>query len=374
MNFIDLQQQYHMYKTEIDAAVGRVIDNAQFIMGPEISLLEEELSAFTGAKHAITCSSGTDAILLALMAYGVNPGDEIITTPFSFIAAAEVIAFLKAKPVFVDIDPKTYNLNPALIENALTSRTKGIVAVDIFGQCADYDALRDVAAKHDLFLIEDGAQSFGAEYKNKHACSLGDISCTSFFPAKPLGCFGDGGAIFTDNDTLADLMRSLRLHGTGTHKYDHAHIGINGRLDTLQAAILSVKLRHFPDEIQKRNAAANYYTKNLSDVCITPFIESHNLSVYAQYVIQVENRDALMHSLNQNGIPTAIHYPRPLHLQPALSQYGYKFGNFPISENLCERVLALPMHPFLTREEQDFIIEAIKKGLKIKDSGLRIQD
>lgn len=367
MNFIDLQKQYQMYKDDIDSAIQKVINEGHFIMGPDIHSLEQELRMFVNVNHAITCSSGTDAILLALMAYGVQPGDEIITTPFSFIAAAEVIAFLKAKPVFVDIDSKTYNIDPLLIHNAITPKTTGIIAVDIFGQCADYDALHDLAVKYNLFLIEDGAQSFGAEYKQKKSCSFGDISCTSFFPAKPLGCFGDGGAVFTNNDRMAEIIRSLRLHGKGTHKYDHAYIGINGRLDTLQAAILSVKLKHFPEEITKRNTVADYYTQGLANTCITPFIENHNRSVYAQYVIQINNRDALMQYLNQNEIPTAIHYPKPLHLQNALAGFGYKNGDFPITERLCNNVLALPMHPFLTREEQDKIIETIKRGLGIRD-------
>ena len=366
MNFIDLQKQYETYRDEIDTAIKKVVENAGFIMGPEVNQLEKELCEFTGIKYALSCSSGTDALLLALMAYDIQPGDEIITTPFSFIAAAEVIAFLKAKPVFVDIDPKTYNIDPAKIERAINKRTKGIIPVDIFGQCADYDEIHNIAKKHQLFMIEDGAQSFGAKYKGRQACSLGDISCTSFFPAKPLGCFGDGGAIFTDDEHLAKLMDSLRLHGKGEHKYDHPHIGINGRLDTLQAAILSVKLNHFPNEVAARQRIADYYTEHLKDICVTPFVEEHNRSVYAQYVIQVENRDQLQQSLNKQGIPTAIHYPKPLHLQEALKSFNYKPGDFPIAEQLCEKVLALPMHPFLTKEEQDLIIQKIREGLQNK--------
>ncbi|MEW5894782.1 MAG: DegT/DnrJ/EryC1/StrS family aminotransferase [Candidatus Omnitrophota bacterium] len=366
MHFIDLQKQYYAYQSEIDAAINKVVHSTQFIMGPEVSILEKELSAFTNNKHALACSSGTDALLLALMAFEVKPGDEIITTPFSFIAAAEVIAFLKARPVFVDIDPQTYNIDPEKIGAAVTSKTKGIIPVDIFGQCADYDQIRAIAAKHRLFLVEDGAQSFGAEYKGRQACSLGDISCTSFFPAKPLGCFGDGGALFTDNTDLARKIDSLRVHGKGSHKYDHAYIGINGRLDTLQAAILSVKLKHFHQEIEARNHIADYYTQHLKGICVTPFIESHNLSVYAQYVIQLEERDRLQAYLTEKVIPTAIHYPKPLHLQPALQYLGYHEGDFPVAEKLCEKVLALPMHPFLSGEEQDLVICAIKEGLRIK--------
>lgn len=367
MNFIDVNKQYDAYQKEIDSAIKTVIDKAGFIMGPEVYQLEQELGAFVNMKYSISCSSGTDAILLALMAYDIQPGDEIITTPFSFIAAAEVIAFLKAKPVFVDIDSKTYNIDPEKITAAITKKTKGIIPVDIFGQCADYDAIHAIAAKHNLFVIEDAAQSFGAEYKKQRACSFGDVSCTSFFPAKPLGCFGDGGAIFTNHKHLADKMDSLRIHGKGSHKYDHAYIGINGRLDTLQAAILSVKLKHFPEEIKARNRIAYYYTMHLKDICVTPFIKEDNLSVYAQYVIQIDGRDDLQKFLNEKAIPTAIHYPKPLHLQPALEYLDYQPGSFPISEKLCENVLALPMHPFLTTEEQDEIIDAIKKGLRIKD-------
>ncbi len=362
MNFIDLQKQYQAYKPEIDEAIRNVVESAGFIMGPAVKQLEQELAAYTTAKHALTCSSGTDALILGLLAYAIQPGDEIITSPFSFIAAAEAIAFLKAKPVFADIDPRTYNIDPEKIPAAITEKTRGIIAVDIFGQCADYDELSSIARQYDLFLIEDAAQSFGALYKGKKACSFGDISCTSFFPAKPLGCFGDGGALFTNNAELAQTISSLRVHGKGSHKYEHIHIGINGRLDAIQAAVLSVKLRHYDDEIQKRQAVAEIYNNGLDIPQVkTPVVEEHNLSVYAQYVIQAEHRDELASFLKKKDIPTAIHYPMPLHLQPALNSCGYAAGDFPIAKDLCERVLALPMHAFLEKGEQEAIITAVKE-------------
>ncbi len=364
MNLIDVEKQYELYKEEIDSAIKNVVENAKFIMGPEVLLFENELSRFLGVKHSIACASGTDALLLALMAYGVKAGDEIITTPFSFIAAAEVIAFLKAVPIFVDVDPRTYNIDPSKIVEVVTGKTRGIIAVDIFGQCADYDAIQAIAQQYNLFVIEDGAQSLGAEYKGRKACSLGHISCTSFFPAKPLGCFGDGGAVFTDDDSLAERMKSVRLHGKGTHKYDHAYIGMNSRLDTIQAAVLLVKLKHFAKEIEERQNVAAYYSERLSSCCVTPYIEEYNRSVFAQYVIQTEHRDKLQNDLKERQIPTAVYYPKPLHLQTALKSYGYQQGDFLISEKLCDRVLALPMHPFLTRDDQDAVIGAVQEFFK----------
>ncbi len=361
MQLIDLERQYGAYKKEIDSAIFGVVQKANFIMGQEVATLESELSRFLGVKHSITCASGTDALLLALLAYGVKEGDEVITTPFSFIAAAETIAFLKAVPVFVDVDPKTYNLDPSRIQEVITGKTRGIIAVDIFGQCADYDALCSIARHYNLFVIEDGAQSFGAEYKGRKACSLGHISCTSFFPAKPLGCFGDGGAVFTDDDGFAQVMRSIRLHGKGSHKYDHACVGVNSRLDTIQAAVLLVKLKYFPQEVEERQKKADYYTQQLSSCCVTPHIDASNRSVFAQYVIQAQRRDELQEYLKQKQVPTAVYYPKPLHLQTALRNYGYRQGDFPVTEKLCEHVLALPMHPFLTAEEQDLVIAAVQE-------------
>ncbi|MCK5580041.1 MAG: DegT/DnrJ/EryC1/StrS family aminotransferase [Candidatus Omnitrophica bacterium] len=360
INFIDLQRQYQLYKDEIDAQIEKVISSAAFIMGPQVKELEEQLSDFLGVKHTISCSSGTDALSLALMAYDIRPGDEIITTTFTFIATAEVISLLKAKPVFVDIKEDTFNIDPDKIETAITPKTKGIIAVDIFGQCADYDEIKRIAKKHNLFVIEDGAQSFGAEYKGRKACSLADVGCTSFFPAKPLGCFGDGGAVFTNNDELAEIMKSIRIHGKGQNKYDNVRVGLNARIDTIQAAILLAKLPHYEKEVGLRNEVACRYKEGLSDVVITPKIYEHNLSVFAQYSIRTEQRPDLQNALKEKGIPTAIHYPKPLHLQPAFAALGYTEGSFPMAESVCGNILALPMHPYLKREEQDTIIETIK--------------
>jgi len=359
IEFIDLKQQYQAYKDEIDQQMQEVITNASFIMGKQIGLLEENLAAFVGVNHCISCASGTDALLLALMSYGLKADDEIVTTAFSFIATSEIISFLGANPVFVDIDPETFNIDPQKIEAVITPKTKGIIVADLFGQCADYDAIETIAKEKNLFVIEDAAQSFGAKYQEKEACSLTEIGCTSFFPAKPLGCFGDGGAVFTNDDAKAELMKSFRTHGSGSQKYEHTRIGLNARLDTLQAAILLVKLKHFPQEIINRNKAAEYYDQNLCREVITPKIRHGNLSVYGQYVIKVEKREELQKTLKEKGIPTAIHYPKALHLQPAFSYLGYKEGDFPIAESVCNKVLALPMHPFLTEAVQNEIVTAI---------------
>ncbi|MCR4337936.1 MAG: DegT/DnrJ/EryC1/StrS family aminotransferase [Candidatus Omnitrophica bacterium] len=361
LEFIDLKRQYETYKNEIDARMQKVISNSAFIMGPEIKELEEALGKFVGTKHAISCASGTDALFLVLLAYGVGEGDEIITTPFTFIATSEVIALLKAKPVFVDIDPQTYNIDPTKIEKAITPRTKGIIAVNLFGQCADYDQINAVAKKHGLFVIEDAAQSFGSEYQGRRSCSLSDVGCTSFFPAKPLGCFGDGGMIFLNDDSKADVIRSLRVHGMGKDKYDNVRIGMNGRMDTLQAAVVLAKFAHYPQEIKDRQSKAQYYTQGLSKAVKTPHLKDGYTSVWAQYSVCSPRRDDLQKFLKDAAIPTAIHYPMPLHLQKAFAHLGYKKGDFPVSEKLSQEILALPMHPFLKNEEQDFIIGKIKE-------------
>lgn len=361
MNFIDLQKQYLIYKDEIDKQMQDIISQSAFIMSPKIEELESKLAEFTQTHYAISCASGTDALLLALMTYDLKPGDEIITTPFTFIASSEVIAFLGAKPVFVDIDPVTYNIDANKIPEAITPHTKGILAVDIFGQCADYDAITKIAKENNLFVIEDGAQSLGARYKNRPACSLADIGCTSFFPAKPLGCFGDGGMIFTNNEEKCHIMQSIRVHGKGTHKYDHTRLGVNARLDSLQAAVLIAKLAHFQDEINKRQEIAKYYNEKLAKMTAVtaPVIKEENISAYAQYTIQVDDRDSLQTHLKNKGIPTAIHYPKPLHLQQAFDYLGYQEMDFPIALALSQRVISLPMHPFLTREDQDLVIKGI---------------
>ncbi len=360
INFIDLQAQYQEYKTEIDKEVSEVFASAGFIGGPKLDSLEKNLAAFTGVKHAIGCSSGTDALLLALMALDIKAGDEIITTPFTFIATAEVIAFLGAKPVFVDIDEKTYNIDPTRIEALITKNTKAIIPVSLYGQCADMDAINAIADKHNLVVIEDACQSFGAEYKGKKSCALSAIGCTSFFPSKPLGAYGDGGAIFTDDDFLASKMRMLLNHGQN-ERYKHKYVGINGRLDALQAAILDVKLRHFDKEVKLRQEIGQRYSALLADAdIVTPFIENENTSVYAQYSVRVKDRASMVAKLSEQAIPTAVHYPMPLHLQEAFIYLGYKAGDFPISERVSEEIMSLPMSPYLTNEQQEFIVKAIK--------------
>lgn len=357
INFINLHAQYQHYKSEIDAQIQEVLDTTSFIMGSKVEELEKSLSEFVGVKHSIACSSGTDALLLSLMALDIQQGDEVITTPFTFIATAEMIAFLGAIPVFVDIDEKTFNIDVSQIEAKITNKTKAIMPVSIFGQMADMDAVNKIAKKHNLKVIEDAAQSFGAIYKKRRSCSMADISCTSFFPAKPLGCYGDGGAIFTDNDELAQKIRILLNHGQ-TKRYVHSHIGINGRLDAIQAAILNVKLKYYEEEIQKRQEIANYYQAHLKNV-ITPFIEEFNVSVWAQYCIRVNNRDEMLKKCADKGIPTGVYYPIPLHLQEVFEYLGYKEGEFPITEKVSKDIMALPMSAFLTQEEQNYIIEVV---------------
>ncbi len=361
INFIDLQAQYRAYKEEIDREVDEVMATAQFIGGPKLQKLEKDLAAYTGTQHAVGCSSGTDALLLSLMALDIRPGDEVITTPFTFIATAEVIAFLGAKSVFVDIDETTYNIDAALIEDAVTERTKAIIPVSLYGQCADMDAVNAVAAKHGLPVIEDACQSFGAEYKGKKSCNLSTIGCTSFFPSKPLGAYGDGGAIFTSDDALAAKLRMLLNHGQN-ERYRHKLIGINGRLDAIQAAVLNVKLAHFDDEVAARQRIGAAYSEKLAGAnVITPKVMDDRTSVYAQYSVRVKNRETLARALNEKGIPTAVHYPMPLHLQEAFAPLGYKRGDFPVSERVSDEIMSLPMSPYLTEEQQDYIVAALKE-------------
>jgi len=358
--FIDLKLQYDTYKEEINQAIFNVLNSTQFIMGPEVTKLEENLANYTSTKYAHACSSGTDALLIALLAIDIQPGDEVITTPFTFIATAETIAFLKAKPVFVDIDETTYTMDPTHIEAKITPKTKAIIPVSLYGQTADMDAINAIAKKHHLVVIEDACQSFGAAYKNKKSCNLSTIGCTSFFPSKPLGCYGDGGAIFCHDEALSAKMKSLLNHGQGK-RYEHNYIGINGRLDTIQAAVLNVKLNHFEAEVEKRIAIGTRYSKLLEHTdIITPTIMKDRNSVYAQYAIRVKNRKAMIKKLNDVGIPTAIHYPIPLHLQEAMSYLGYQKGDFPLSELVGTQIMSLPMSPFLTEAQQDFIVNTIK--------------
>lgn len=358
IDFANLQKHYLLYKDEIDAAVHAVMTKCNFIMGEEVAQLESALASYVGVKHAITCSSGTDALQLALMGIDIAPGDEVITTPFTFIATAEMIAHLGAVPVFVDIDEATYNIDPAKIEEKITDKTKAIIPVSLYGQTADMDAINTIAAKHGLIVIEDAAQSFGATYKGKKSCALSDIGCTSFFPAKPLGCFGDGGAIFTDNDVLAEKMRSMRVHGQ-SKRYHHRYIGIGGRLDTIQAAVLLIKLRHYENDLALRQEVARKYDSALEGKWPIPFIASECTSAYAQYSIRVHDRDALQEKLKNAGIPTAVHYPMPLHLQECFNYLGYKQGDFSISETVANEIMSLPMNPFLNDDEIKYIVDLI---------------
>ena len=355
IDFANLQYQYQLYKEEIDAAMQAVLDKSNYIMGDEVRELESALQEFTGAKHAITCASGTEALILAMMALDIKPGDEIITTPFTFIATAETIAFLGAKPIFVDIDEKTYNIDPSQIEEKITPKTKAIIPVSLYGQPADMDAIASIAEKHSLKVIIDGAQSFGSTYKGKTDSNLGDISTTSFFPAKPLGCFGDGGAVFTNSDELAEKMKMLRVHGQNK-RYHHKYIGIGGRMDTLQCAVVNVKLKHYTKDLVLRQEVAQKYTQALKNKeLVTPFQNPDITSAWAQYSVRVQNRDELQAKLKEAGIPTAVHYPMPLHLQECFEYLGYSKGNFPIAERVSEEIMSLPMNPYVKDDEIEYI-------------------
>jgi UDP-2-acetamido-2-deoxy-ribo-hexuluronate aminotransferase len=364
MQFIDLKAQQARIRADLDRRIAAVLDHGQYILGPEIAEMEQALAAYVGIRHCVSVSSGTDALSIAFMALGIGPGDEVITTPFSFIATAETIALLGAHPVFVDVDPRTYNLDPALIEGAITPRTRAIVPVGLYGQCADMDAINAVAARHGLPVIEDAAQSFGATYGGRRSCGLSTIGCTSFFPAKPLGCYGDGGACFTDDADLAKRMAEIRNHGQD-RRYHHPVLGLNGRMDTLQAAVILAKLPIFDDEVAARVRIGARYSELLADAnCITPFIAPGSTSVYAQYTIRTPDRDGLAAELKKHGIPTAVYYPKCLHEQPVFSYCGYKCGDFPVSERACREVISLPMHPFLTEADQDIVISAVKEAVQ----------
>jgi UDP-2-acetamido-2-deoxy-ribo-hexuluronate aminotransferase len=357
IDFANLQYQYQLYKEEIDMAMQAVLDKSNYIMGEEVSELENALQDFTGAKHAITCSSGTDALLLAMMALDIQPGDEIITTPFTFIATAETIAFLKANPVFVDIDEKTYNIDPTKIEEKITPKTKAIIPVSLYGQPADMDAIQTIADKHNLKVIIDGAQSFGSTYKGKTDSNLGDISTTSFFPAKPLGCFGDGGAVFTNNNELATKMKMLRTHGQNK-RYHHKYIGMGGRMDTLQCAVVNVKLKHYTKDLALRQEVAEKYNlalKTKNQKLIIPIVNNNCSSAWAQYSVRVKDRDGVQAKLKAVGIPTAVHYPMPLHLQECFAYLEHKKGDFPICEQVCNEIMSLPMNPYVIDEEISYI-------------------
>jgi len=368
MELHDLKTQYRRLKPRIDARMQAVLDHGQYIMGPEVAELEGKLAAYVGSKHCIGVADGTTALLVAMMALGIGPGDEVITTPFTFIATGEMIALLRATPVFVDIDPRTWNIDPRAIEAAVTPRSRAIMPVSLYGQCADMDAINAVAARHGLAVIEDAAQSFGATYKGRRSGALSTIGTTSFFPTKPLGCYGDGGACFTDDDGLAQRMRQIRLHGQD-RRYHHPLIGINGRLDTLQAAVLLAKLEVLDDELAARARIGKRYSELLAGVASRlPTIEVHNTSVYAQYTIEAEGRADVQARLKEQGIPTAVHYPVPLHLQPAFAGLALGEGTFPKSEAAARRVLSLPMHPFLDEAQQDRVVAAVKGAVAVRSA------
>ena len=358
LNFIDLAAQQARIKSQIDANIQTVLAHGHYILGPEVAELEAELAAYCGAKYCISCANGTDALQIALMALGVGHGDEVITPGFTYIATAETVALLGAKPVYVDIDEQTYNIDPAKIEAAITDKTKAIIPVSLYGQCADFDAVNAIAAKHKLPVIEDAAQSFGAIYKGTKSGNLSTIACTSFFPSKPLGCYGDGGAIFTNDDELAKIMRQIARHGQD-RRYHHIRVGVNSRLDTLQAAILLPKLAVLDAEITARQQAASRYTQllNAAGIHTAPFIETHNTSAWAQYTVQIDKREQVQAALQAQGIPTAVHYPTPLNKQPAVADVQ---AQLPVGDAIAQRVLSLPMHPYLDAATQQQIVRALQ--------------
>jgi UDP-2-acetamido-2-deoxy-ribo-hexuluronate aminotransferase len=381
MEFCDLGAQYLRLKEDIDARIQRVLNHGQFILGPEVAELEENLARYVGVKYCITCANGTDALQIAQMAIGVGRDDEVITPGFTYIATAETVALLGAKPVYVDIDPRTYNLDPALLESAITSRTKAIIPVSLYGQCADMDAINSIAAKYNILVIEDAAQSFGATYKDRKSCNLSKIACTSFFPSKPLGAYGDGGALFTNDEELANSIRQIARHGQD-RRYHHIRIGINSRLDTIQAAILLVKLAHFEQDVALRQKVAASYGEIFSSTmkslggkklncdasdtqCSTlalPHIEPFNTSVYAQYTVRVKSRDKVLEAMKRAGIPVAIHYPIPLNKQPAVANASI---SLPKGDEAATQVISLPMHPYLSFVDQEMIVTALLSAVEL---------
>ncbi len=370
--FINLGAQYNIHKSAIDHAIHAVLDHGQYIMGPEVAILESALADYIGVKHVLACSSGTDALVLPLMARGLTKGDAVFTTPFTFFASAEAISLIGATPVFVDIDPETYNLDPIDLERKISDvkshgslRPKAIMPVNLFGIAADFNKINSVADKHQLFVIEDSAQSFGAPFHGKKACGLAHVGATSFYPAKPLGCYGDGGAIFTNDEELYKMMKSLRVHGQSTEgdKYDNKRIGLNARMDTIQAAILIEKLKFYDMEIQLRNNVAKQYGTLLCEQVKTPTIPHNQGSVWAQYSIQVKNRARLTRDLASVNIPTAIFYPIPIHLSTAFQHLGYQKGDFPVSEKIANHIVSLPMHPYLESRQIEDIARAVNQSV-----------
>ena len=361
MDFVDLKTQYRRIQPEVMRRLAAVLDHGGYVMGPEVAELETRLAEFSGTRHCVVVASGTDALVAALMALGIGSGDEVITSPFSFIATAEAIALVGATPVFVDIEADTFNIDPDQIAAAITPRTRALMPVSLYGQCADFDEINRIAAEHGLPVIEDGAQSFGATYRGQKSCALTSIGCTSFFPSKPLGCYGDGGACFTADDALAEALREIRVHGQKA-RYFHTRLGINGRLDAMQCAVLLAKLEIFDDEIMQRQQAADRYTHLLSESLpglSTPPVRAGRTSVWAQYTLRVSNRERIQAAMQAHGVPTAVHYPMPLHRQPVFAQLGIPEGALPVAEQAAREVMSLPMHPYLTTALQAEVVDAL---------------
>lgn len=377
MEFRDLKRQYQVLKPQMDAAMLEVAENCNFISGKQVTELEQQLAEYVGVKHCVTCGNGTDALTLVMMAWDIKAGDAVFVPTFTFFASAEVVAFEGATPVFVDVDERTFNVDPVKLEEAIKQVKKegklnprAVIAVDLFGQPADYTKIEEICKKHGLLLLEDGAQGFGGKIGDRTACSFGDAAATSFFPAKPLGCYGDGGAVFTNDDEMADYMRSIRVHGKSpADKYDNLRIGLNSRLDTIQAAVLKVKLQAFKDhELESVNRAAKLYDEYLGNVVKTPVVPEGFYSSWAQYTLILDSKEQRTHlqkELKEQGIPTMVYYPKPMHLQGAFADLGYKKGDFPVAESLCERVLSLPMHPYLNEEDIRFVANAVKAALNL---------
>lgn len=377
MEFRDLKRQYQVLKPQMDAAMLEVAENCNFISGKQVTELEQQLAEYVGVKHCVTCGNGTDALTLVMMAWDIKAGDAVFVPTFTFFASAEVVAFEGATPVFVDVDERTFNVDPVKLEKAIEQvknegklNPSAVIAVDLFGQPADYTKIEEICKKHGLLLLEDGAQGFGGKIGERTACSFGDAAATSFFPAKPLGCYGDGGAVFTNDDEMADYMRSIRVHGKSpADKYDNLRIGLNSRLDTIQAAVLKVKLQAFKDhELESVNRAAKLYDEYLGNVVKTPVVPEGFYSSWAQYTLILDSKEQRTHlqkELKEQGIPTMVYYPKPMHLQGAFADLGYKKGNFPVAESLCERVLSLPMHPYLNEEDIRFVANAVKAALNL---------
>ncbi|MCK5687803.1 DegT/DnrJ/EryC1/StrS family aminotransferase [Myxococcota bacterium] len=371
--FVDLKSQYAELGEDIRKRIEAVLDHGKYIMGPEIGELEKDLAEFASSTHCVACASGTDALVMVLMAYGIGAGDAVFTTPFTYVATAEAIANVGAMPVFVDIEPDTFNMDPAKLQEAIAkTKAKGelklraVMPVDLFGLPVDYDRINAIAKSEDLVVIGDGAQAYGSEYKGKPSANHCDVYTTSFFPAKPLGCYGDGGAIFTDNAAFADILRSVRVHGSGEDKYDTIRLGINGRLDSIQAAVLLSKLPHFAAELEKRDQNARRYSDKLNDILTTPIVAEGYKSAWAQYSVLSEHRDAIREALQKEGIPSAVYYLKPLHLLTSFAFAGCGEGDFPVAEEASTKIFSLPMHPYLKDEDIDQICEIIRKTIESK--------